>query len=183
MVRLPDIEPDKLTPEQKTVYDEIVSGPRGKVVGPLRVWLNSPELCSRAQALGAFCRFGTLLPPRLSELAILTAGAFWKAGFEFASHAPFAREAGLGDEAIEAIRRGEEPRLDRADELVVYRFSRELLETRAVSDATYRKAESELGPQALVELVGILGYYTLICMTINVFQVPPPEGQADPFAA
>jgi 4-carboxymuconolactone decarboxylase len=75
MSRVPDLDPEKLSPEQRKVYDAIVAGPRGRVVGPLRVWLQSPELADRAQALGAFCRFGTSLPPRLSELAILVTAA------------------------------------------------------------------------------------------------------------
>src|SRR6202035_771173 len=74
MPRLPDIDPTTLDEEGKRVYDAIVAGPRGLVEEPLRVWLNSPTLADRAQALGAFCRYGTSLEPRLSELAILVTG-------------------------------------------------------------------------------------------------------------
>jgi 4-carboxymuconolactone decarboxylase len=105
-MRLPDIVVESLTPDQRRVYDAILSGPRGVVQGPLRVWLNSPELADRAQALGAFCRYHTTLPPRLSELAIITTGAYWKAGFEWAVHAPIALKAGLDPDAVEAIRKG-----------------------------------------------------------------------------
>jgi 4-carboxymuconolactone decarboxylase len=182
MPRLPDIVPEELSPEQRRVYDAIKSSPRGVVQGPLRVWLNSPELADRAQALGAFCRYGTSLPPRLSELAIITTGAFWKAGFEWAVHAPIALEAGLDPDAVEAIRKGETPNFARADEAAVYTFAHELLHERKVSDATYRRAEQELGGGALVDLVGILGYYGLISMTIVAFEVPLPEGAPDPFA-
>ena len=73
MTRLPAIDPEAMSPEQRQVYDDIISGPRGKVPRPVLIsWLRSPELCSRAQQLGAFCRFNSSLPPRLSELAILT---------------------------------------------------------------------------------------------------------------
>src|SRR6202162_2531654 len=81
MPRIPDLVLEKLSAEQRRAYDAIVAGPRGRVVGPLRVWLESPQLADHAQALGAFCRFGTSLPPRLSELAIITTGAFRRAGF------------------------------------------------------------------------------------------------------
>ena len=182
MPRLPDIVVEDLSPEQRRVYDAILSGPRGVVPGPLRVWINSPELADRAQALGAFCRYGTVLPPRLSELAIITAGAYWKAGFEWAVHAPVAQKTGLAPDVIEAIRTGKQPKFDRPDDAAVHGFAHELLHNRKVSEASYRKAEKEIGNRALVDLVGILGYYGLISMTIVAFEVPPPEGTPEPFA-
>ena len=180
-MRLPDIVIDSLTPEQRRVYETIVAGPRGGVPGPLRIWLNSPELAERAQALGAFCRYETTLPPRLSELAIAVTGAFWKAGYEWCVHAPIGLKAGLDAEIMEAIRTGEPPPFRHADEAALYAFAQELLTKRRVSDATYQRAEAELGSRALVDLVGILRYYSLISMTIVAFEVPVPEGAAEPF--
>ena len=182
MPRLPDLVLERLSPEQRRVHDAILAGPRGVVQGPLRVWLNSPELADRAQALGAFCRYGTVLPPRLSELAIITAGAYWKAGFEWAVHAPIALKTGLDPDAVEAMRKGEQPKFAKPDEAAVHAFAHELLHNRQVSDETYRRAEKELGNRALVDLVGILGYYGLISMTIVAFEVPVPEGETEPFA-
>ncbi|HEX5780055.1 MAG TPA: carboxymuconolactone decarboxylase family protein [Xanthobacteraceae bacterium] len=182
MPRLPDLAPEKLSPAQRKVYDAIVAGPRGVVQGPLKVWLNSAELASRAQELGAFCRYHTSLPKRLSELAILITGAYWKAGFEWFVHAPAGISAGLDPSAVEAIRVGQEPKFSKGDEAALYAFTRELLEKRRVSDATYKRAVEELGELGAVELVGILGYYALISMTIVAFQVPLPEGEPEPFA-
>ncbi len=181
MPRLPDIAVEAMTPEQRRIYDSIISGPRGVVPGPLRVWLNSPELASRAQTLGAFCRYGTVLPPNLSELAIITTGAYWKAGYEWAVHAPIALKAGISADVIEAIRTDQTPPFDRADAAALYGFTHELLHKRKISDATYRTAEKELGRQGLVDLVGIIGYYTLISTTIVAFEVPIPEGATEPF--
>ena len=183
MSRAPHLDPEKLSPEQRKVYDTIVAGPRGRVVGPLRVWLQSPGLAEHAQALGAFCRFGTGLPPRLSELAILVTGAYWQAGFEWHSHVPIGLKAGLDASTIDAIRVGEPPNLTKSDEAAVYAFAKELLETRKVSDATYQRAVTEVGLTATVELVGILGYYSLVSMTINAFEVPMPDGAPQPFAS
>jgi 4-carboxymuconolactone decarboxylase len=180
--RLPHLDLTALSPAQQRVYDAITAGPRGRVQGPLKVWLQSPELADKAQALGAFCRFGTLLPARLSELAILVMGAHWQAGFEWAAHAPIALKAGLDAAAIEAIRKGETPVLADAPGRVVHAFASELLSRRRVSDQTYAQAVAVLGQQTVVELVGILGYYTLISMTIVAFDVPLPDGAADPFA-
>src|ERR1700758_4790678 len=103
MTRTPEIVYAELDADQRRVHDAIVAGPRGQVQGPLRVWLQSAQLADRAQALGAVCRFGTSLPPRLSELAILITGAFWRAGFEWHVHAPIAVKAGLDAGAVEAI--------------------------------------------------------------------------------
>lgn len=182
MSRVPDLDPATLSPEQRRVYDAIMSGPRGVVQGPLRIWLESAGLADKAQALGAFCRFGTSLAPRLSELAILVTGAHWKAGFEWHVHAPIGVKAGLDSAAVEAIRTGAPPQFAAADEAVVYDFARELLTTHAVSPATYGRATAVLGVKGTVELVGILGYYGLISMTIKAFEVPVPKGTPEPFA-
>ena len=182
MPRIPDIDPEALAPAARKVHDAIVAGPRGRVQGPLRVWLASPELADKAQGLGAFCRFGSSLPARLSELAILVTGAHWQAGFEWWAHAPMGLKAGLDPAAIEAIRTGKTPALAMPDEAAVYAVASEVWRTRRVGDATYKQAVAVLGQQAVVELVAILGYYALVSMTINVFEVPLPDGVADPFA-
>lgn len=182
MPRVPDLEEEAFDEDQRRVYQAIASGPRGAVPGPLRVWLRSPDLADRAQALGAFCRFGTSLPARLAELAILVTAASWRAPFEWHAHAPLAIEAGLDPAVVEAIRTGATPPLEREDDAAVYAFARELTGTRRVSDATYERAAAAMGLKGLVELVGILGYYTLISMTIKAFDVPLPADAPEPFA-
>ena len=181
MKRLDDLDPSALTPEQRQVYDRIAAGPRGKVEGPLRVWIGSPALAERAQALGEFCRFGSSLPPRLSELAILVTGAFWRAGFEWHVHAPIGIKAGLDPVAVEVIRTGGTPALAAADERAVFAFCSELLNQKAVSGAVFEQARIFLGGQGVIDLVGILGYYALISMTIKAFEVPVPAGHPEPF--
>jgi 4-carboxymuconolactone decarboxylase len=179
--RPPVLDETRLTPEQQGVFDDIRSGPRGLVEGPLRVWLQSPEFAERAQKLGAFCRYGTRLPTRLSELAIVMVGAHWRSGFEWSVHAPIAERAGVASEALEAIRAGARPSFVLPDEHAVYAFSQELLETKRISDGAYKAVTDLVGTEGAVELVGILGYYTLICMTINAFEVPVAEGKSEPF--
>lgn len=180
MSRLPDVAFEELTPEQRRVHDAIASGPRGVVEGPLRVWLASPELAERAQSLGAFCRFGTDLAPRLSELAILVTGAHWR-GIRVARARPDWDESGPvpGGDGGDPVRGT--PRFDKPDEAAVYAFAQELLERRRVSEATYREAETQLGAKGVVELVGVLGYYGLISMTIIAFEVPVPPNAREPF--
>jgi 4-carboxymuconolactone decarboxylase len=182
MARTPDIIYAELDPDQRRVHDAIIAGPRGQVQGPLKVWLQSAQLADRAQGLGAFCRFGTSLPPRLSELAIIVTGAHWRAGFEWFAHAPIAIKAGIDPAAVEAIRTGGPPRFGKADEAAVYAFAHELLTTHAVAEPTYQEVVAQLGQKRVVELVGILGYYGLISMTIKAFEVPLPAGTPEPFA-
>jgi 4-carboxymuconolactone decarboxylase len=181
MSRLPELRYEDMTAEQQRIHDEIAAGPRGRVEGPLKVWLHAPKLATHAQKLGAHARFQSALPPELSELAILVTGATWKAEFEWYAHARLAREAGIADSVIEAIRKGEEPRLEDEKSRAVYAVAHELHHSRALSDATYAMGERALGHEGMVDLIGILGYYSLVSMTLNAFRVPTPDG-SKPFA-
>lgn len=170
--RLGTLDPATFSNEQKAIHDAITAGPRGRVEGPLKVWLRSAGLADNAQRLGAFCRFGTSLEPRLSELAILVTGRVWTAQFEWSVHKPIALKAGLSEAVVEAIRTCQTPPFDHDDERVVHDFAQALHRNHRVPDALYTEAVAVLGETAVVELVGILGYYTLISMTINAFNVP-----------
>ena len=181
MSRLPDLDPEKFSPEQKKVHEAVLAGPRGRVVGPIKVWLVNAGLAEHAQALGAYARFNSSLPPRLSELAICITGAFWKANFEWFAHAPMAIKAGIDPAAIEAIRLGSTPKLTKSDEQAVYDFATELLKTRRVSDATFERGKKELGETSVIDLVGIVGYYGLVSVTLNAFEIPLPAGEKEPF--
>ncbi|WP_407850231.1 carboxymuconolactone decarboxylase family protein [Bordetella petrii] len=181
MARMDPPEVHDMSAHQRRVHDAIASGPRGRVRGPLAIWLHRPGLAEHAQALGQYCRYDSSLPPRLSELAILVMAAWWRAPFEWWAHHPIALREGLDAEAAEQIRLGAAPRFTARDEELVYRFVRELLETRRVGDALYREATEVLGKDGVVDLVGIAGYYTLISMTINVFDVQPPDGSTVEF--
>lgn len=173
MARIAPLDRDNLSNEQQPVYDAIRSGPRGEVVGPLAVWLNRPLLADKAQQLGQYCRYDSSLPPRLSELAILVTARVWDATFEWQSHEPPAREAGLDHAIIEALRHDEEPVFENPDEAVVYEVSQVLNRERGISQELYDRAEGLLGKDGLVDLIGVLGYYALISMTIKAFDVDP----------
>ncbi len=176
MPRLGEIDRARLSEQQRRVADQIQSGPRGGLAGPFWPWLRSPELADRAQKLGEFARFNTSVPPRLFELAVLVTAQQWKAQFEWYAHAKLARKAGLGEEIIAAIHAGNRPKFAAADEAAVYGFATELYARRRVGDAAYAAALAHLGEQGIVELVGILGYYALVSMTLNVFGIEVPEG-------
>lgn len=180
MPRLGEIDRARLTEEQRRVAEQIQSGPRGGLAGPFWSWLRSPELADRAQKLGELVRYNSTLPPRLFELAVLVTAQHWKAQFEWYAHAPLARKAGLGESIIAAIQAGARPNFTVADEAAVYDFATELYARRRVGDATYAATLAHLGERGVVELVGILGYYALVSMTLNVFGIEVPQG-APPF--
>ena len=180
MSRLPPPDTAGLTPRQREVHDAIARGPRGHVRGPLALWLHRPELAAAAQALGQYCRYDSSLPPRLSELAILVTGRVFGSEFEWQTHKPIALAAGLAPEIVEAIRCNRRPVFTDAAEEIVHDFARAAHETRRVDDALYARAMEVLGQDAVVDLVGLLGYYTLISLTINVFDVPPPGDDPRP---
>ncbi|TDO06221.1 MULTISPECIES: carboxymuconolactone decarboxylase family protein [Halomonas] len=169
--RLSPLDEATMAPDQRRVLDAILSGPRGNLDGPFLAWIHSPKLADHAQRLGAFCRYGTRLETRLTELAILFTAAWWQSQAEWQIHAPIARESGVSEALIEALQTGREPAFERDDEALVYRLGKTLYTTRRVDDALYAEAVAAFGEAALVELVGIFGYYALVAMTLNVFEV------------
>lgn len=180
-MRLPKLTYDVLSPEQKVVWDEVVAGPRKKMHGPFFIWLHSPELLSRGEKLGLYSRFQSSLAPRLSELCILIMAAHWRCGGEWIDHAPIARGHGVDAAALEALRRGQPAQFTQADEAVIYEMAQELLTTREVSDATYARAKDILAERGVLDVVAVLGYYSLIAMSMKTF-AQKPEGVPDPFA-
>jgi 4-carboxymuconolactone decarboxylase len=162
-----------LDARQQDVFNDIASGPRGAVPWIFHVYLSSPELASRVQRLGVFCRYGTSLPARLSELAILIVAHHWKAAYEWSIHAGEARKAGLPDAVIAAIETGRRPLFDDPDAELVYDFATEFFRANDVPDELFMRAVERFGRPATVELTGILGYYSMLAITIRIFRLPP----------
>ena len=172
MTRIKDWKLEDLSNEQKEIHDAIVNGPRGHVVGPLRIWLNNPGLAKSAQTVGAYARYGTSLPQALSELAILTTGRVWSSEFEWEHHAPLAIEGGIDPKHVDTISLGKRPLFEKPEEQAVFDFAAEANILKNVSDITYKNLVDILGENAAIDIVGICGYYSLISMTLNVFKVP-----------
>ena len=172
MTRIKDWSVESLTEEQKEIHDTIVSGPRGHVVGPLRIWLNNPGLARSAQTVGEYARYGTSLSKGLSELAIITTGRVWSSAFEWEHHAPLAIEGGIDPENVNIISMGQRPNFTKVEEEAVFDFAAEANILKNVSDNTYNNLVNILNETAAIDIVGICGYYSLISMTLNVFKVP-----------
>ena len=194
MSRISYITPENFTEAQGRLFESITGGKRGEgrapedllnseggMSGPFNPWLRSPVLGDAAQRLGETVRFESALPPQLRELAILIVAAKWKAQYEWWAHERIARSEGLDDRIIESVKAETAPELSNPTEMVVYNFARELLDQHRVSDHLYDEAVELLGEAGVTELVILLGYYTLVSMTLNVFEVPVPVGESAPF--
>jgi 4-carboxymuconolactone decarboxylase len=176
---------ENLSPPQRALLDSIRSGPRGggvNIRGPFAVFLHAPEFGELAQKLGGYCRYKTAVPPRLSEFAILVTAKLWRAQYEWFAHVPQAERAGVKPATIRDLHQGRVPKSAPKDELAIYDFVQDLYKSRRVSDKNFKRVSAILGEAATVEFVGILGYYVLISMILNVFRMPIPEGEPLPFA-
>jgi len=180
MTRIPLYPMADMSPAQQAVYEAVVKGPRGVLRGPLRAALHRAELADKWQQLGELLRFRTSLPARLSELAILVTARHWDSQFEWHAHEPTAAAAGLARPLIEAIRRARVPQFAAEDEAAVYHYVVELLERHVSSEAHYQRALRLLEPVGLVELTALIGYYSMVALTLNAHEIPLPAGTPDP---
>ena len=179
--RFPTLSPDTMTEEQRTVADAIQAGPRGSGLrGPFNALLRSPQLCDVVQRVGAYVRFGSSIPAPLNELAICMAGRKWGAQYEFYAHRRLGIDAGLSPAILDSIALGRRPGGMSGDETLIYEFVTELLSTGAVSDGRYGPVADRFGERGVMDLVGAVGYYSLVSMVLNVAQVPLPEGETPP---
>lgn len=169
--------PESMTDEQRAVYDAVVAGPRGRVVGPLRAVIHNPELASQWQQFGAVLRYNTSLPGNLKELAILMTGRRWNCELEWAIHKEEALAAGLDRELIDAVGSGTQPdfKQDNAS-YEVYEYSRQLLTLGDTDETIHAAITNRFGEPGVVELTGLIGYYSMVAMTLNTHRIPLPEG-------
>ena len=176
--RLPPIAPSTWTAAQRICADEIIQGPRGAVIEPFVPLLRSPELCTHAQRMGEYLRYRSALGLRLSELAILVTARHWSQEVEWAIHAPIAIREGIDVSVVQAIGLDQPPGFNRADEQVVYDMARQSLVHKRVDDATWAGAVAQLGEHGTVDLLGIVGYYTMLSVVMNGARTPAPAQAA-----
>src|SRR5262245_25719377 len=175
--RLPPIPVEKMTPEQRKAAEEFRAARNAEVSGPFVPLLRSPEVMNRARAMGDYLRFKSVLPPRLSEFAILIAAREWTQNYEWDAHHPLALKAGLNPEIAKAVAEGRRPEQMAEDEEIVYNLCTELHRTKSVSDVTYQRAVAKFGEQGVIDTIGIQGYYTLLAMVMNTARTPLPQGR------
>jgi 4-carboxymuconolactone decarboxylase len=180
--RYPPLAPEALNPDQKAVADVILKGPRGQIQGPFNVLLRAPHVADHVQRLGAHLRFSGALDDRLREVAILTVARHWSAQFEWFAHHAIAMDLGVDAEAAERLRSGRDPAFPDAAQQAVWRLSRIVLESGRLDDAQFAEGTALLGDEALVELLTVLGYYTLLSFILNVGRVSVPGDKPLPEA-
>ena len=166
---------DALSPAQLKMANEVMAGKRGSMQGPYNVLLRSPELGNLAQKFGAHTRYESSLPLALNELAILLVARFWSCQFVWWAHKRIALQVGLDEALIQAIAAGKSPQNLAVDVSLVFEFCNELLQAKTVTDATYAAVVERFAEVGVVDLMGTMSYYTLVCMLLNVDQYPLPD--------
>lgn len=182
--RMPPIPKDKMTEAQKKAFEEVTSGPRGAggAEGPFVPLLRSPELMDRLQKTGEYLRFHNTIGTKLTEFVILLTARQWTQQYEYDVHQVNGAKAGIKQEIIKAITDGRRPEAMAPDEEIAYDFCMELRQNQSVSDATYARAVSKFGEQGVIDMTGLVGYYTTLAMIMNVARSPLPPGKTPPLA-
>jgi 4-carboxymuconolactone decarboxylase len=174
--RMPPIPADKMTEAQQKAAAEFRAARGSEPGGPFVPLLRSPEVMTRARAMGDYLRFKSSLPPRLSEFVILMTAREWSQQYEWNAHHALAIKGGLNPEIAAAIAEGRRPAQMAEDEEILYDFCLELQRNQGVSDATYRRIVARFGEQGVVDTIGLVGYYTLLAMVLNTARTPLPSG-------
>ena len=189
MPRLTPVRPEAMTDDQQTLYDAILGGKRGPgmrredgaLIGPFNAMLLNPHVGDRVQRLGEALRFDISLPRNVIEVATLVVGSHWRAQFEWWAHERLAKQAGVSEAVIAAIKHGERPDFSNADEAGAYDAASELYRTQRLTEASYAKAVQRFGEAGVFELIALVGYYSLVSLLLNGFDVPLPAGETPPF--
>jgi 4-carboxymuconolactone decarboxylase len=181
--RMPPIPTDKMTAAQRAAIAEFKAARSVDISGPFVPLLRSPEVMTRARAMGDYLRYKSSLPPRLSEFVILLTARRWTQQYEWNAHQALARTGGLSAEIISAVADGRRPDRMADDEEAVYTLCEEISVNRSVSDRTYARAVEKLGEQGVIDALGITGYYTMLSIVMNTTRTPLPDGVKPPLAA
>jgi 4-carboxymuconolactone decarboxylase len=174
--RMPSLDAATMTEEQRQAAQSLAAGPRGAVKGPFIALLRSPELMDRLQKVGEYLRFGSSLEPRIGEFVMLMVSREWTQQFEWCVHVPLALAAGLKQETVQSLAEGRRPAGMAIDEETAYDSCDELFRTRGLSEATYRRAVAQFGERGVVDLLGLVGYFTIVSMVLNVAHIPADGG-------
>lgn len=170
--RLPPMPPAQYSEEQKQAAADFEAARKVPVFGPFEPMMYSPQVMSLARAMGDYLRYKSAIGNTLSELAILITAHAWTQNYEWAVHYPIALKAGIRKEVADDIAAGRRPKAMNPDEATVFNFTSELLKNKKVSDASFEGARSRFGPKGVVDLTGIVGYYTFLAMQLNVAKYP-----------
>jgi 4-carboxymuconolactone decarboxylase len=186
--RYPALNPAQLTPAQKAYVESLQKPPRNNTTAltnpPFKVYMRSPELATKVEAVSDYVRWGTGQPPRLTELAIMITARQWSNQWIWRGHYRAAVKGGLDASVGADIAAGKQPTKMKDDETVLYNYATEMYRDKAVSDATYAAALAKFGEKGLIDLVATMGYYDIVAMTlITAKAVAPKEDDVPQLAA
>ena len=173
--RLPTIPPAQYTAEQKQAAADFEAARKVPVFGPFEPLMHSPQVMSQARAMGDYLRYKSAIGNTLSELAILVTAREWTQDYEWSVHYPIALKAGIKPEIADALAEGRRPASMNPDEEIVYDYAKELLRDKQVANATFERAKLRFGARGVVDLTGIVGYYTFLAMQLNAAQYQAPK--------
>ena len=175
--RLQNLKYGDMSQDQKNLHDEILSGPRTQIAGPMHTWFLNPSYGSLIEKVGAFCRYETSIEPRLSELAIIIVARHWNANVEWFAHSEIAIKSGILQETVEAIQLNKRPNFKKEDEALIYDITKSILDTKGLTDELFQRAEDTIGKKSLLDLTAIIGYYCNVAIQLNVFEIPSDDGR------
>jgi len=174
--RMPEIPANQLNDKQRAAIAAL-SASRGGVRGSFVALVRCPELMERVQQMGAYIRFSATLDLRVNRVASLLTSRHWSSQYEWAGNTGLALDAGLRQEIIDAIGEGRRPVNMQEDEETAYDFTTEALTNKSVSDSTYERAVEKFGEEGVIDLLGIIGYYGMLALVMNVVRTPIPSGK------
>lgn len=170
-----EIAPDARTPRQVALVERIVAGPRKRIPINLRAWLHSPDFVEVVEPFGLYVSELAPITKRQKEIVVLVGAHFWKAEYEQAMHINHARKQGIGEAQIAALCEGRDPGFSDPLEALTWELAYALNNERHVGDDLYRRAIAQLGERGVTDLIGLMGLYSMVAMTLNFYDVPRPE--------
>jgi 4-carboxymuconolactone decarboxylase len=174
MNRILEIPPEKLTPQQATVFDQLTAG-RGRILGPYKIWIHSPTVADGMERIGTFLNKRSSLSKREVEIGILVIAQHWQGEYVKQAHIREGKAAGLTPATIDAILAGADPKLTDPHERAVHRFAAALVSKSKLSDAEFAEIEQALGREGIAEVLVLIGYYTSVALGMKVHEVPIPQ--------
>ena len=172
-VRILEIPEDKLTAEQKKVFDDLVAG-RGRLLTPYKIWIHSPQLAAAMETIGTFLNKKGSLTEREVELIIVIIATHWQGAYVQAAHVKRCLELGFPQTVMDTIMAGGAPDLPNVREKALYDLCQIAMAPGGGSDEVYDGAAKLLGREGLAEVLALLGYYSAVAMAMKLHRVPVP---------
>ena len=175
MARVPLITSKDQVPAQHHAIVDGIVGSRGSLQGPFSVFLHSPEISERVAHLGALVRFEGSLDFRVRVLAAMTVAREFEAMYVWGAQTGSARKRDVPETTITAIKENRSDGIPPED-LQIIDFTRQLLRKHRVDDATAQAMLARFGNDQFIQLTGAIGYYSMLCMTVNACELEPGKG-------